>query len=143
VSEDVIEESALCLACGLCCTGALHRAVEVKPEHVTLVRSLGLAVEEVEVNGKQAFRQPCPLYLADSCSVYDRRPPSCREFRCALLRKYADGRVDLETAIALAREARSLIDQGAARPLAPHETGPEAMLRAATLDVLVKRHFRE
>ena len=32
------DESALCLACGLCCTGALHGAVEVKPEHVTLVR---------------------------------------------------------------------------------------------------------
>ena len=31
------QESALCLACGLCCTGALHRKVEVKPEHVTLV----------------------------------------------------------------------------------------------------------
>ena len=135
------QESALCLACGLCCTGALHRAVEVKPEHVTLVRSLGLAVEEVD--GAQAFRQPCPLYLADRCSVYDRRPPSCQEFRCALLRKYADGRVDLETATAVAREARSLIDQGAARPLAPHETGPEAMLRAAALDVLLTKHFRE
>ena len=134
------DESALCLACGLCCTGALHRAVEVKPEHLTLVRSLGLAVEEV--NGAQAFRQPCPLYLADRCSVYDRRPPSCQEFRCALLRTYADCDVDLATATSLALEARSLIAQGAARPLAPHETDPEAVLRAATLDVLLTKHFR-
>jgi uncharacterized protein len=136
-----MEESALCLACGLCCTGALHREVEVQPEHVTLVRSLGLAVEDV--NGQPVFRQPCPLYLADRCSVYDRRPPSCQEFRCALLRKYADGRVDFETATDLAREARSLIAQGAARPLAPGETDSDAMLRAATLDVLIKKHFRE
>jgi uncharacterized protein len=135
------QESALCLSCGLCCTGALHRAVEVKPEHITLVRSLGLTVEEV--NGERAFRQPCPLYLADRCSVYDRRPPSCREFRCTLLRKDADARVDLETATAVAREARSLIDQGAACPLAPHETDPEALLRAAALDVLMTKHFRE
>lgn len=135
------QESTLCLACGLCCTGALHRAVEVKPEHVTLVRSLGLRVEDV--NGQPAFRQPCPLYLGDRCTVYDRRPPSCQEFRCALLRTYADGRVSLETATALAREARSLIDQGAARPLAPHGTDPKTVLRAATLDVLLKRHFRE
>ena len=135
-----MEESALCLSCGLCCTGALHRDVEVKPEHVTLVRSLGLAVEDG--NGQQSFRQPCPLYLADRCSVYDRRPPSCQEFRCALLRKYADGGVDLATATALARQVRSLIAQGAARPLAPRETDPEAMLRAATLDVLLTRHFR-
>lgn len=136
-----MEESALCLACGLCCTDALHGGVEVKADHVTLVRSLGLAVEEV--SGAHAFRLPCPLYLGDRCTVYERRPPSCREFRCALLRKYADGRVDFETATALAREARSLIDQGAARPLAPHETDPEALLRAATLDVLLEKHFRE
>jgi Fe-S-cluster containining protein len=140
---DVVREheSALCLACGLCCTGALHRHVEVKPEHVTLVTSLGLAVEEV--NGERAFRQPCPLYLADRCSVYEVRPPSCGEFRCALLRKYGEGDVDLATATALAQEARSLIAQGAARALAPHETDPEAILRAATLDVLIKRHFRD
>jgi uncharacterized protein len=135
------QESALCLACGLCCTGALHRAVEVKPEHVTLVRSLGLTV--ADVNGQHAFRLPCPLYLGDRCTVYDRRPPSCQEFRCALLRKYADGGVDLATATALAQQARSLIAQGAARPLAPHETDPDAMLRAAALDVLLTKHFRE
>ena len=136
-----MEESGLCLACGLCCTGALHRGVEVKAEHVRLVRSLGLAVEDV--GGAQGFRLPCSLFLGDRCTVYERRPPSCREFRCALLRKYADGRVDFETATALAREARSLIAQGAARPLAPRETDPEALLRAATLDVLLRKHFRE
>jgi len=135
-----MEESPLCLACGLCCTGALHRDVEVKPEHVTFVRSLGLTVEEA--NGEHAFRQPCPLHFDDRCSVYDRRPPSCREFRCALLRRYAAGHVDLATATALAQHARSLIAQGAARPLAPHETDPQARLRAAALDVLLTKHFR-
>jgi uncharacterized protein len=136
-----MDESGLCLACGLCCTGALHRGVEVKAEHVPLVRSLGLAVEDV--SGAHAFRLPCPLYLGDRCTVYERRPPSCREFRCALLRKYADGRVDFETATALAREARLLIAQGAARPLAPQETDPQTLLQAATLDVLLEKHFRE
>jgi Fe-S-cluster containining protein len=104
------------------------------------VTALGLTVEDV--NGRPAFRQPCPLYRGDRCSVYDRRPPSCGEFRCALLRKYADGGVGLETATALAREARSLIEQGAARSLERRETDSEALLRAATLDVLLTKHFR-
>ena len=44
----------------------------------------------------------------------------------------------------LAKAERPLIiAQGAARPLAPGETHPEALLRAATLDVLIKKHFRE
>jgi len=129
--------SALCLACGLCCTGALHEAVEVKAEHVALVRSLGLQVEQ------NAFRQPCPLYLDDRCSVHGRHPPSCQEYRCVLLKKHVAGKIELDAAIALAREARTLMAQGAARPLAHGESDPDVVLRAAALDVLLTKHFRE
>ena len=129
--------SALCLACGLCCTGALHGAVEVKAEHAALVRSLGLQVEQ------NAFRQPCPLYVGDRCSVYGRHPPSCQEYQCALLKKHRAGAIELDAALALAREARALIAQGAARPLAPGESNADVVLRAAALDVLLTKHFRE
>jgi uncharacterized protein len=129
--------SALCLTCGLCCTGALHGAVEVKAEHVAWVRSLGLQVEQ------NAFRQPCPLYRDDHCSVYGRHPPSCEEYQCALLKKYLAGEIEFEAAIALAREARALIAQGAARPLAPNESDPDVVLRAAALDVWLTKHFRD
>lgn len=133
--------SALCLACGLCCAGALHRAVEVKPLHVTVVRSLGLTVETI--NGQQAFRLPCPLHLDDRCSVYGRHPPSCEEYRCALLKKHVAGEIELDAAVVLAREARALVAQGAARPLAAGESDSDVVLRAAALDVLLTKHFRE
>ena len=135
------QSSTLCLACGLCCTGALHGAVEVKAEHAAQVRLLGLVVETV--NGRQAFRQPCPLFAGGRCGEYARRPPSCEEFRCTLLRRLERGDVDLPGALALAAEARSLIAQGAALHLEKDNTSPEQLLLAASLDVLLSRHFQE
>jgi hypothetical protein len=138
----VAEQSALCLACGLCCTGALHGAVDVIAQDVTLVRSLGLTVEPVQdPAGQYAFRQPCPLYLDDRCSVHGRHPPSCQEYQCALLKKFAAGEVELDTALSVVKEAKSLIAESAA--LSPAQRGrPDALLRAAVLDVLLTRHFR-
>jgi hypothetical protein len=139
----VAEQSALCLACGLCCTGALHGAVEVKAQDVAVVRSLGLTVESVDdPAGQYAFRQPCPLYLDNRCSVHGRHPPSCQEYQCALLKKLAAGEVDLGAALAVVHEAKSLIAERGALPKAQRGR-PDALLCAATLDVLLTRHFRE
>jgi hypothetical protein len=38
--------SELCLACGLCGNGALHVNVNVRPEHLRVVRTLGLTIEK-------------------------------------------------------------------------------------------------
>jgi hypothetical protein len=138
----VAEQSALCLACGLCCTGALHGAVDVIAQDVTLVRSLGLTVEPVQdPAGQYAFRQPCPLYLDDRCSVHGRHPPSCQEYQCALLKKLTAGEVELDIALAVVQEAKSLIAESAALSLAQRGR-PDTLLRAAVLDVLLTRHFR-
>src|SRR5262249_52119958 len=108
--------SALCLACGLCCTGALHAAVDVKPEHVAVVRSLGLQVEHIEGQGP-AFRQPCPLHHDDgTCAVYARRPPTCQNYRCALLRNYESGKVELAAALAIVAETKRIVAEGASPP---------------------------
>jgi hypothetical protein len=132
----------LCLACGLCCTGALHAAVDVNTQDVALVRSLGLTVEPVEEPaGQYAFRQPCPLYLDDRCSVHGRHPPSCQEYQCALLKKLSAGEVELGAALAVVHEAKSLMAESAALPVAQRGR-PDALLRAAALDVLLTRHFR-
>jgi Fe-S-cluster containining protein len=135
--------SALCLACGLCCIGALHGTVEVKAEDVAPVRSLGLTVEPVDGQaGQHGFRQPCPLYLDDRCSVYGRHPRSCHEYRCALLKKLAAGEVELGAALSVVHEAKSLIAESAAVPVAQRGR-PDALLCAAALEVLLTRRFRE
>lgn len=159
--------SALCLACGLCCTGVLHRLVTVDPEHVELVSALGLTVETVD-DHEFAFRQPCPLYQGDRCSAYPHHPPSCQGYRCALLRKYEGGEVTLEDGTAIARAAKELLagggepgadgyseeglrlevakrwdrEHGLQGTDAQRQAGAELALRAVALDVLLEKHFR-
>jgi Fe-S-cluster containining protein len=65
--------------CLLWCTGVLHAVVEVKPEHVTLVRTLGLTVEHVDGMGL-AFHEPCVLHRDNRCSVYPHHPLGCQEY---------------------------------------------------------------
>ncbi|HXG69503.1 MAG TPA: YkgJ family cysteine cluster protein [Gemmatimonadaceae bacterium] len=125
--------SALCRACGLCCSGVLHSNVPVLPEDVALVRNLGLVVEQEE-DLSFVFRQPCPLYRQDRCSAYPHHPPTCQEYRCALLRRYDAGEATLEESLAVVRTAKDVLMGGA-------ETRVEVLLRAATLDVYLRKHF--
>ena len=161
--------SALCLACGLCCNGALHTSVTVRPEHVRLVRTLGLTVEKAG-DHEFEFRQPCPLYQQDRCSAYPYHPPSCQEYRCALLQKYENGEVTLSDGQTIARTAKALL-AGGVEPLAAgaavsseslrvelaqswdgahglrgsgarRRANADVVFRAVTLDVYLEKHFR-
>jgi Fe-S-cluster containining protein len=161
--------SELCLACGLCCNGALHSNVTVRPEHVRLVRNLGLTLENTDGH-ELGFRQPCPLFQKDRCSAYPHHPPTCQQYRCALLRKYEDGDVTLKDSLTITRTAKELL-AGAAEHLvagapvfgaslgfalagswdgehglrgsgADRQANAELLLRAVALDVHLKKHFR-
>jgi hypothetical protein len=58
------------------------------------------------------------------------------------LKKHERGKIALSAALTLVSEARALVAQGAGRPLTSAE--PDALLlRAASLDVLLTKHFRE
>jgi Fe-S-cluster containining protein len=153
VSNHTRSGSDLCLACGLCCTGALHARVTVQAEHVELVRHLGLTVEKID-GPEFGFRQPCPLYQRDRCSAYPHHPPACQEYRCALLRKYEDGRVTLEDGLTIIRTAKELLagggelaqcwdnEHGLRGSGALRQANAELVLRAVALDVHFQKHFR-
>jgi uncharacterized protein len=146
--------SELCLACGLCCNGTLHTSVAVQPEHARLVRNLGLTVEKI--GQELGFCQPCPLHQDDCCSVYPQHPPSCQEFQCALLQKYENGDITLADSLTIVRTAKELHAEGFRAKLAEswdgerglrgsgavRQVNAECVLRAATLDVHIKKHFR-
>jgi Fe-S-cluster containining protein len=138
--------------CGLCCNGAFYTSVTVLPDHVPMVAALGLTVTE-ESSREFSFRQPCPLYKRDCCSVYPRHPPSCQSYRCALLRKYEAGETSLDEAMAIVRTTKEVagdsrgMGQDALAAAWDEETGlrgrdavrkenAATLLRAATLDVL-------
>jgi Fe-S-cluster containining protein len=132
--------SELCLACGLCCNGTLHATVAVRPEDIRHVRGLGLAIEKT--GDELEFRQPCPLYQNDSCSVYQHRPPACQKYRCALLKKYEDGDVTLEDSLTIVGTGKQLLAERAGHSAVRPFSG-ESLLRAAALDVHLEKHFRE
>ena len=98
--------STFCLACGLCCDGVLYAHVVVKPDEIEHVRTLGLTIETI--GDHFGFRQPCPLYREQHCSVYPNHPSTCRSYRCDLLKKYLAGAIPFEQGAQTVRRTREL-----------------------------------
>jgi hypothetical protein len=92
------ETSAICLACGMCCSGWLSFWGELTDQEVTAGRASGLDVVDTDV--VRGFRLPCPQYSAGRCAVYDQpgRPKACRGYRCWVLERYLMGRIAVPTA---------------------------------------------
>ena len=99
--------SSLCLACGLCCNGVLHVHAVVKPDGIEQVRALGLTIETI--GDTLGFRQPCPLYREQHCSVYPKHPNTCRAYKCDLLNKYLAGVITHQQGAQTIQRARELL----------------------------------
>ena len=101
----------LCLACGLCCDGALFKDVELRPgDDAVRLRELGLPLEMRR--GQARFPQPCAALGADCrCGIYADRPARCREFECALLRAVSAERLETAAALRVIRAARQCADR--------------------------------
>src|SRR6185437_13875970 len=85
------ERSARCLACGLCCQGALHDLVPLD-----------------ESPHRLAFRLPCPRLDDRRCTVYAERPRTCASYACETLRAYGAGEIDEAEALARVRAVGDL-----------------------------------
>ena len=66
------DESALCLACGLCCAGAFYDLVPLDPDELDHARKLRLPLFDREP--LLTFRLPCPRLDGTACTVYAERP---------------------------------------------------------------------
>jgi hypothetical protein len=111
----------LCLACGLCCNGALFMDVELQPgDDSTKLAALGLSLSPVRRVQRQEVRagnpkfeirnfkfpQPCAALDGCRCQIYADRPARCREFECVLLKSVNAGRVATDAALRIIRTAR-------------------------------------
>ena len=104
-----IDGSRLCLECGICCQGVLHREASVEAGEIEAVRRLGL---QVIGSGKDlSFRLPCPLHQGDRCTAYMDRPRTCRSYQCKLLKGYLEGTVDWEHCRRTIGFAKDLVDR--------------------------------
>lgn len=103
----------LCLACGLCCDGALFDNVRlVAGEDAAKLRALGLPVAVSRAKVPVArFPQPCAALCADrTCRVYADRPSQCRSFECGVFKDFAADRIDFAAALRLVKQARRQVN---------------------------------
>lgn len=98
------DESALCLACGLCCAGAFYDRVPLDPDELDHAQKLHLPLAETEP--RLTFHLPCPRLSDTACTVYLERPRECANFACGVLAAYRHGEIDAAEAHARVQTAR-------------------------------------
>jgi len=131
------EGSRLCLACGLCCQGFLHRAALVAPDEIETVQRLGLTVTESEEG--PGFPLPCPLHREGRCTVYMERPGVCRDYKCKLLRRFLSGEVAWDECMRLIDLAKELVLR-IGRP-GTAKADRATLIDTAVLSIHCKKHF--
>ena len=162
--ESSVDESALCLTCGICCQGPLYALVELQPEEVPRARTWPIKL--VEDGGQVAFKQPCGCLDGALCTVYSQRPKVCREYVCALLQRVRSGETSQARAQEAISQAHGLIAEietllpetrgerlwerigqrwdfdGLRRLLESGEINHDVLIAIVALDVHLARHFR-
>jgi len=97
----------ICIICGFCCDGTLFLHAHLSPGE------RGQLPEKIEENsyskdGKDYFRLPCH-YFEGKCKIYDKKKAEvCSEYRCQLLKDFAEGKITLDEAQAIVREALNM-----------------------------------
>ena len=116
----------ICLACGLCCNGAIFADVRLQAgDEPARLLGLGLPLRISNRKGEPAsnlagepsarvqrfrFSQPCAAFDGCRCRVYDDRPRYCRLFECGVLKSLKAGKISHRTALRLIRSARTKAD---------------------------------
>lgn len=117
-SPPVPDGGALCLRCGLCCTGELFEDVRLDPAELPVAQRLRLPL--VAEPSQLAFSAPCPQHADAACAAYDERPRACREFVCHTLAAYLAGELDRAAADERIDRLRRLVSR--IRAALPEET---------------------
>lgn len=114
--------TALCKACGLCCSGHLFSWVRLKAVELTPLQKLGLPVIRSDPR-QRGFTQPCPMW-SGVCKIYDspHYPSGCRSYNCKLLRELLDESVELDQALWVVKQAKEKI-RGVEKILPPSQHG--------------------
>ena len=100
-----MDQSSLCLACGICCDGTLFSNVKLKPhDEIAPLQAAGIVLDSDAKN----FQQPCAAHKNCACTVYSNRPQTCQSYQCELLKRFGSGDTLHETALAIIKKAVSL-----------------------------------
>lgn len=100
-------ETALCRACGICCSGVLFSHAEVEEHELPRLARRGLPVVRPEV-GLPHLDLPCSAHGPDGCGVYEDRPEKCASYSCKLRGRVGRGAVPLQSALATVGRIKEL-----------------------------------
>lgn len=102
--------SRLCTACGMCCDGTMFQIVRMQPGDVPAELSrLGLKIRCRE--SEFFMEQPCSALSEKRCTVYEKRPTRCRQFRCQQILRVESGEADESETARLIAETLALVEQ--------------------------------
>lgn len=108
------EEGALCIACGMCCSGTIFDSINLDPTETKLMAARGGSLAD---EGPTAIPFPCPMLEGTCCTIYASRPKLCRSYRCEVLNGLRADKLDHRAALDLIETARKL--EGAVLTLLP------------------------
>jgi uncharacterized protein len=100
---------SLCLTCGLCCDGTLFSHVKLESDDNDA--ALALDIQTVGEPGPRILKQHCPTHKNCSCQIYQNRPNACRNFQCALLKRFNKHEISQAAALKIIRDATTLRDE--------------------------------
>jgi hypothetical protein len=103
--------SALCVDCGICCSGILFEKATIGVEEVDFARSIGLHawVDHVEGGDKGRFDLPCHHLCGTACGRYgEPRPSVCSGFFCELALRLDRDEIALEDAAGIVSQTREV-----------------------------------
>lgn len=105
------EATALCKACGLCCTGHLFSWVRLKAPELNRLEKLGVTVIRSDPR-QRGFLQPCPLWNGE-CTIYNSLdyPSGCTSYNCKLLRELLDESIPLQKALRVVKKTKERIHE--------------------------------
>lgn len=103
--------TALCKACGLCCTGHLFIWVKLKPSELDPAEKLGMHVFRSDPT-QRGFGQPCPLWKG-MCTIYSSKnyPRACRAYQCKQLKELLRENTTLPVALRIVEQAKRMISE--------------------------------
>ncbi len=100
--------SVVCLACGLCCEGALYTHVGLREDEIAFAEGLELKVVHLDkgrVTG-DFYLLPCHYLVDKKCSIYQERFEVCRTYQCMLTENVRAGVVEQDTAVGIVKDLR-------------------------------------
>ena len=107
--KNELEATALCKACGLCCTGHLFTWAGLNPGETTATQTLGMSLVQ-PIPDDIGFSQPCPQYR-DQCLIYTHpnKPKVCSSYECKMLKELKKGEKNLAQALIEVQQVKDII----------------------------------